>query len=165
MDVATLRSLYGYHHWVNDLLLDVVEKVSPQQLHEKFGASFDTIHGTLIHLLGAEEIWLSRWEARPPERPDAEKLADVPAIRQAFQASRQKLNSFIDGLTEERLNSSPRLGLSDGSTFEIPLWQSILQVLNHGTHHRSELCEMLTRCGQPPPPTDLLVYYRQSAAK
>lgn len=35
-----------------------------------------------------------------------------------------------------------------------------LHVVNHDTHHRSEVATMLTRVGHVPPGTDLIVHYR-----
>jgi uncharacterized damage-inducible protein DinB len=46
-----------------------------------------------------------------------------------------------------------------GERYAYPVWQMMVHLVNHGTHHRSELAEMLTQLGSPPPSLDLLVYY------
>ena len=47
-----------------------------------------------------------------------------------------------------------------GDPFETPLWQIVLHVVNHATLHRGQVMAMLRQLGIPPPPTDLISYYR-----
>ena len=78
MDVETIRLLYQYNDWVNQVLLDVTEQVPADRLHDSFGTSFESIHGTLVHILGAEISWLGRWQgASPPRRLNP---TDVPNL-------------------------------------------------------------------------------------
>ena len=53
MDLKTIRLLHDYNRWVNERLLATVHQVPADRLTEKLGASFDSIHGTLAHMLGA----------------------------------------------------------------------------------------------------------------
>jgi uncharacterized damage-inducible protein DinB len=39
----------------------------------------------------------------------------------------------------------------------------MLQVVHHGTHHRAELSDMLTRVGMAPAPTDIIVFFQKQA--
>ena len=48
-----------------------------------------------------------------------------------------------------------------GRAYEQPLWQLILHVVNHGTHHRGQVSGFLRSLGHVPPPLDLVAYYRQ----
>jgi len=161
MDIDAIRSLFGYNHWVNHRLFDLAEQLPPEQTRERFGASFDTIHGTLTHMVGAEVIWFSRWCGVPPRPVRAEDFADVATIRARWVEQQRETEAFLAELTPERLFTPLQWTARDGKTYELPLWQPMLQVVNHGTHHRSELADMLTRAGHPPPPTDLIVYYQE----
>ena len=165
MDVATLKSLFAYHHWVNDRLLQTAEKAPGEKLHDKIGDGYDSIHASLRHLLSAENTWAGRWQGLPPMPPGVDEQTDVPTLRQRFKESQERIAAFIDGLSDERLNADLTYTNRDGNTHRLPLWQVMLQVINHGTHHRSEVCEMLTHVGTPPPPTDLIVYYQLEADK
>lgn len=161
MDMETFRSLFGYHRWVTERLLADAERLPHEQTRQSFGASFDSIHGTAVHLLGAERTWYSRWTGEPPIATRAEDYPDVATVHGAWLQQQRRLDEFLDGLTAARLDQELRWTNSAGLAFELPLWQTLLQVVNHGTHHRAELADMLTRAGRPPEPTDLIVYYRE----
>jgi uncharacterized damage-inducible protein DinB len=60
MDVEAIRSLYRYNRSVNRRLLEAAERLPVERTRERLGAGFDSVHGTLAHLLGAEVIWLGR---------------------------------------------------------------------------------------------------------
>jgi uncharacterized damage-inducible protein DinB len=165
VDVAAIRSLYAYNDWVNDRLLALAERLPAERTRERFEASFDSIQGTFAHILGAEIIWLSRWRGISPTKlQGGDDFADLAAIRARWQEQRREREAFLDGLTTERLQQPLSYVNTRGEPFAYPLWQMLVHVVNHGTHHRSEVAELLTRAGHPPPPTDLLVYYDELAA-
>ena len=69
------------------------------------------------------------------------------------------MEAFLAELTPPQLAKPISYTNTQGQEFAYPLWQMMVHVVNHGTHHRSELAEMLTRVGHAPPAMDLLVYY------
>jgi uncharacterized damage-inducible protein DinB len=47
-----------------------------------------------------------------------------------------------------------------GNPWRTPLWQIVLHVVNHATHHRGQAAGFLRALGHAPPPLDLIAYYR-----
>ena len=45
-----------------------------------------------------------------------------------------------------------------------PLWQMVLHIVNHGTHHRGQITHMLRQLGQKPVNLDLIGYYRRQSS-
>lgn len=165
MDLDAVRLLYDYNHWANERLLAVAETAPRERLSERVGASFDSIHGTLAHVLGAEILWLSRWRGvSPPRLLGGEDFDNLAAIRARWTAQQHELQAFLDDLTPEKLAAPLQYTNTSGKTFRYPLWQLMLHLVNHGTHHRSELADMLTRVGAAPPPTDLIVFLAERTA-
>lgn len=41
-----------------------------------------------------------------------------------------------------------------------PLWQILLHVVNHATHHRGQVSGFLRAMGHTPPPLDMTDFYR-----
>jgi uncharacterized damage-inducible protein DinB len=166
MDVTTIREMWDYDWWVNERLLAMAEELPPERTRERFGASFDTIHGTLGHILGSQINWLRRWQGETPTKAitgdDFQTLAD---IRSRWQQHQENLDSFLGELTAERLNAPLRYTHLTGAVYELPLWQQLMHVINHGTHHRSELADMLTRVGHPPKPTDVIRYFLEKTGQ
>ena len=52
----------------------------------------------------------------------------------------------------------------DSGEFRRPLWQDLIQIVNHGTQHRSEAAEALTYVGRSPGNLDISVYFQEKAA-
>jgi uncharacterized damage-inducible protein DinB len=52
-----------------------------------------------------------------------------------------------------------------GNPHRTPIWQIALHVVNHATLHRGQAMSLLRQLGVPPPPTDLIFYYREIKAK
>lgn len=159
MDLDTIRLMYGYDRWVNERLFETVDEVPEDRLREKFGASFDSIYGTLAHMLGAQINWLRRWNGDSPTRNiSAEDFASLSEMKERWAQHNQQLDEFISGLTPERLAADLTYRNVAGQQYTLPLGELMLHVVNHGTHHRSELADMLTRAGHAPRPTDLMRY-------
>jgi uncharacterized damage-inducible protein DinB len=161
MGLEIIRAQIDYDDWVNRRLLDAVEQVPTERTVDHFGGSFDTIHGTVAHVLNAEHHYFSRWTGTPaaPRREDA----SIAELRADWEALLPRRDEYLCSLTEDRLSAPLHYVTRAGDTFDLPLWQFMLQMVNHGTHHRAEVCDMLTRVGTPPPATDIIVFFQDRA--
>jgi len=123
------------------------------------GHSWESVHGLLVHMLFAEQIWLARWQGSSPTqhlRPeDYPTLADV---RRGFADSEQALRAFFAHCAEDRLHRPLHYTNTRGQAFAVNLDALILHLANHGTHHRGELAAMLALMQIPHPEDDLLFY-------
>jgi len=165
MDLEMLRALFAYNHWVNDRLLALVEHVPEERLRVPMDGSFDSIYGTAAHILQGEVFYYHRWTGgqQPRDRRPSE-TSSVAELRILWAENRARIDQFIEELTPDRLVETIRYSRRGYEAFyELPLWQIMLQMVNHGTHHRAELADMLTREGLSPPPTDLIVYFEEVA--
>ena len=68
------------------------------------------------------------------------------------------LMSFVDKVTDEKLNSHFLYTATDGSPYERILWHTMLHLVNHGTQHRSEAAALLTDFGQSPGDIDFVYF-------
>lgn len=160
--LETIRGLYDYDRWANRRLFDVASSLPPGKVGQEIGTqfSFPTLHGMLVHILGAEVIWLTRWQGTSPTAmPSAGDFPDLPALRRRWDEQDQRIRAFIEGLGDADLARVVHYKNSQGQAFQLPLWQLMQHVVNHSTHHRSELATMLTMLGVSPPPTDLVIYH------
>ena len=159
MEPQSIRLLYAYNRWVNERLLAVAARLPEERRHQQFGASFDTIHNTLAHVLGAQITWLSRWNGVSPKQMiTGADFADLDAMQTRWVAHQGDMDAFLAALQAEQLAAPLPYSNTSGKAFAYPLWQQMLHIVNHGTHHRAEIADMLTRAGETAPPTDLLVY-------
>ena len=159
-----VQALYEYNEWANGHVLDAASNLSEEELARELGASFGSVQGNLWHLVWAQAIWLARWAgSKPVERPEPEQGRAVQMIREAYQTSHESLRSFVASLAEDDLARVISYVDSRGDAQQAVLWKTMLHVVNHGTHHRSETALLLTTLGKPPRQLDYAFFELERA--
>ena len=79
-------------------------------------------------------------------------------IREAYQTSHEGLQSFVASLGEGDLSKVISYVDTSGVHQERLLWQTMLHLVNHGTHHRAETALLLTSLGRPPRQLDYIFF-------
>jgi len=154
--------LYSYTRWANNRILDATAKLSQDQLTRDLGNSFPSIRGTLLHIIGAEWVWLSRWNGvSPGALPEWSDLASHDAIRQRFDEIAAQRTVYLERLGPVALNEVIHYRNLKGDPLSGPLWQLLLHVVNHSTYHRGQVVTMLRQIGNSAPSTDLVQFYRE----
>ncbi len=157
--LAQIHALYAYNDWANGHVLDAASAVSEEELQRELGASFGSVRGNLAHIAGAQIIWLGRWTgAKSDALPLLQGQARFDHIGRAFTASHQELRAFVSSLNETDLERTVPYRDTRGERQEGVLWKMMLQVANHGTHHRAETALLLTTLGKPPRQLDYLFF-------
>jgi uncharacterized damage-inducible protein DinB len=165
MNPSDIRHLFDYTEWANRSALDAADKLSDEQLRHDFHISHGSILGTLLHMAGAEWIWLERWQGRTvgPESWAAWKVDNCPhlaTLRTRWQEIIDRRATFILGLNEDRLNADSPFKLLNGVQDSLPLVGQMQHVVNHATLHRGQVVGMIRQLGIAPPSTDLIFYLR-----
>lgn len=154
--MSDLPALLGYHRWATLQVLAASETLSSDDFLRDLSSSHGGVHGTLLHLHGADAVWLARLRGEVP--PAFPSTADLPSLA----ALSLRWPPLWDGLEaqareERRLVSYARL---DGTPQQGRAGDLLRHVVNHGTHHRGQLVTLLRQLGQTPPNTDLISFYR-----
>src|SRR5439155_6757325 len=159
--------LIDYTELANDLAMDAAAKLSEDDLRRDVGISHKSIFGTLLHMAGAEWIWLERWNGRSPAGKEAwslwttESCTDLKTLKQSWRDVVDRRTRFISELDEERLASELAFKLLSGDPNAIRLHDQMQHVANHATLHRGQVVGMIRQLGIDPPSTDLLFYLRR----
>ncbi len=74
MNLSDIRHLFDYTEWANQLTLNAAAALSDEDLRHDFKISHGSIFATLLHMAGAEWIWLERWCGRSPAGKEAWSL-------------------------------------------------------------------------------------------
>src|SRR5258708_29925177 len=74
MDLVDVQHLFDYTEWANGLALNAAAGLTEENLHRDFNISHSSILGTLVHMAGAEWIWLERWHGHSPPKKEAWSL-------------------------------------------------------------------------------------------
>jgi uncharacterized damage-inducible protein DinB len=167
MNQADIKRLFDYTEWANDLALEAATKLPEESLHRDVGISHRSIFGTLVHMAGAEWIWVERWHGHSPAKAKAwglwstDSCADLAALKDRWGAVIDKRTQFVSELEEDRLAADLGFNLLSGDASSMRLVDQMQHVVNHATLHRGQIVGMIRQLGLEPPSTDLLFYLRR----
>jgi uncharacterized damage-inducible protein DinB len=166
MMADAIRTMYAYSTWANARILDAAERLTPEQRRADGGASFSSVHATLVHILAAQWLYLERWKGTsPPSMPGPDEFADLAAIRERWTQIERETEQFLAGVSDDDLARVVAYLNTEGERWAYPLWQQMLHQVNHATQHRSEAAMLLTRFSQSPGWLDFLYYLDLKAAE
>ena len=154
--------LFDYNGWANRTIFDAVAGLPPEQYFQDLKSSYGGIHGTLAHIVWAEQLWLHRWIGKPnpavPHGADLKSLEDVRSRWEDVEAERAR---FVAGLDESRLDETRLVKPSSGGEFVHTFRQMFRHFINHSSYHRGQIVTFIRQLGAKPPSTDLILYYRR----
>ena len=158
LDMA--RELLKYTLWADRKVLAAVRQVKQEHLTWDAGASFGSLLGTFAHLLGAEQVWLSRFVGNPlASLPGLSDFPDLEALEAGFEDLWPQLEFFMASLNEAQLQGLLIWTNSRGETNSRYLWQAIVHMVNHSTYHRGQIVMLLRQMGYEPPSSDLIYFF------
>ncbi|HKB71856.1 MAG TPA: DinB family protein [Thermoanaerobaculia bacterium] len=151
------RAHLAYTEWATARLLGAARELSPDELVRDFGTADRSVLGTLTHVFGADRVWLARIRGGAQEWPREYVLGDLAADWTSVYARWQE---WAAGLTDAAIAEPISYRDMKGHPWVSPVWQIVLHVVNHGTHHRGQVAGFLRSMGKTPPVLDLIAYYR-----
>ena len=167
MNLSDVRHLFDYTEWANALAMGAAANLSEENLRRDVNISHQSIFGTLLHMAGAEWIWLERWHGRSPAKAEAwsmwttESCETMAVLNQRWQDVIDRRARRISELDEERLSAELGFRLLSGDPSSMRLVDQMQHVANHATMHRGQVVGMLRQLGIEPPATDLLFFLRR----
>ena len=167
MDLIDITQLFKYTEWANELAIDAAAKLSDDKLRMDVCISHRSIFETLLHMAGAEWIWLERWHGRSPAKADAwsqwtpQSCPDLAALTDKWSGLADHRWKYLSELDEKTLASELPFKLLSGDPSSMRLVDQMRHVANHATMHRGQVVGMIRQLGIDPPSTDLLFYLRR----
>lgn len=141
-----LPQLFDYHYWATHRTLAAAEALTKEQFFQPQRNSYSSVHGLLVHMMGAEWIWLQRCQGSSPTAiPNTSQFPTLAALKERWTPLEAEMRAYIAGQTEENLEGEVHYTTTSGRPFHMARWQMMVHLANHGTHHRGELAEMFAR--------------------
>jgi uncharacterized damage-inducible protein DinB len=162
ISAEVLRTQLEYSQWANRLLVDVAGTLGPEELTRNFGTADKSVLGTLVHIYASERTWLNRLLGEPPAAFATDADYRLSVVQEDWPALWQRWKEWADGVTDSVSHNSLSYKDLRGNDWKQPVWQIVLHVVNHSTHHRGQVSGFLRSMGHTPPPLDLIRYYRDA---
>lgn len=170
MNVADIKHLFDYTEWANEHAMAAASKLPDDCLRRDFGISHKSIFGTLLHMAGAEWIWLERWNGRSPGRDEAwsmwtaDSCTDLAELQQRWSNVIERRAQYLSALDERTLEAELHFKLLSGDAGSMRLADQMHHVANHATFHRGQVVGLIRQLGINPPSTDIIFYLRREVS-
>jgi uncharacterized damage-inducible protein DinB len=152
--IEQLKRLFGHLAWADTMAMGALRnaKNPPPKALE-----------IMSHVLGAEEVWLSRLQQRPAAVAVWPVLS-VAECGELAEANRKGFEAYVAGLGREDVDRAVPYVNSAGQAFESKAWDILVHVAMHGSYHRGQVMLLLRSSGHEPAATDYIAYVRGAAA-
>ncbi len=159
---ALLKHYAAYNRWANEAFVLWLRQKPREAMEETVPSSFPTLRDTLLHIWGAEKIWLERLRQCPVEPFVAAEVSGT--IEDVFEGLLGASTALL-----EYVRKQPAVFFEQWCTFRLfngeedaqPRYQMLLHCLQHSTYHRGQLVTMGRALGfVDPPRTDYIHYVR-----
>jgi uncharacterized damage-inducible protein DinB len=153
--------LFAYNAWANRAIFAALAQLPAEQYGRDLKSSHGGIHGTLAHIVWAEQLWLHRWAGKPnPAVPQGADLTSMEEVQRRWEEVEAERGSFLAGFNEKRLDDTRLVKPSSGGEFIHTFRQMFAHVIYHSGYHRGQVVTLMRQLGATPPSTDLILYYR-----
>ena len=166
MTVAEVHELFAYNAWANRRIFRALGGLADEQYLRDLQSSHGGIHGTLCHIVWAEQLWLNRWTGTPkPAVHQGKDLATLEAAVGRWEEIERERAAFLEGIADRRLEETVVVQPSTGGAFSHTFREMFRHAVDHSSYHRGQLVTMLRQLGATPPNTGLIVFYRERGGR
>jgi len=153
-----LEDLFAHHAWATRRLLDHCAGLTPQTLQASAPGTYGSILATLLHLVSADQRYLELLTGE----------VDEPRVREGMEPTFEVLASHFARQTERWRRVITRVDQIDVTLPARGAWPEmqhagnllIVQAINHGNDHRTQVCTILGALGLKVPSLDGWSYWR-----
>ena len=149
-----LPDFFKYNLWANLRLLNACERLSDAQLDTTMEGVFGSVRETLLHMLASEEGYARSFTGTTP-LPPLKEISTFPGFDELRRRAESSGNALI-AISEQRDLSE--IFYLDGGTYESPAVIVLIQAMNHGIDHRSQITTLLSQQGIELPDLDAWGY-------
>ncbi|MDP5170273.1 MAG: DinB family protein [Bacteroidia bacterium] len=152
MIISHLHSLLRYDYWANGLMIDAFLASGVEDEQSQIW---------LNHIVNAQILWHDR-VARQDSGRTTWQVVPWQQLKTDYEQVHQAWSQTLTERPEATLSSILPYHNSRGEAYESSFLDILTHVVNHGTHHRSQVAARLREAGVVPPATDYIFWRRGS---
>ena len=152
--VNPLLKIYEQNTWANLKLIDACGGLEEMQLDTIEDKGFyGSIRDTLQHIVSAEERYVFRMSGQSPANDFLKEDMPFPGfdeLRSRAKATGERFASIVPSVSDSDTFNTE----FGGTKFEIDKFVVVVQAINHGTEHRTQIKTLMARLGVQHPELD-----------
>jgi uncharacterized damage-inducible protein DinB len=156
--VDLIVEFFQHNALMNQRLMEACRGLSPEQLGATTPGTYGSIAATLVHIANAQEGYAARFlGTERPERLAENPFPGVEAVAERLaHGDARLLEAAAQAGREHEVQVT---GDDPPGTWRMRASLLLLQAVNHGTEHRSQVATILTQLGLEPPAMDGWAYF------
>jgi uncharacterized damage-inducible protein DinB len=159
MDVVV--EFFRHNTMMNERLLEACRQLTPEQLRATAPGTYGSIGATLVHIANGQMGYASRLLCL--ERPEALPEEPFPGFESIAARLAHGNARLEEAAAQPDIARQVQVrGDDPPGTWSMPVSLFLLQAINHGTEHRSQVATILTQLGVKPPEMDGWAYFFDS---
>jgi uncharacterized damage-inducible protein DinB len=156
-----LVEFFKHNAMMNQRLMEACRGLSSEQLGATATGTYGTIGATLVHIANAQEGYAARLlDVERPERLDEDPFPGFEVVAEHLAHGDAQLEEAATKAGHDR--KVKVTGDDPPGGWWMPVSLFLVQAVNHGTEHRSQVATILTQLGVEPPEMDGWTYFFQS---
>jgi uncharacterized damage-inducible protein DinB len=148
--------IYKHNLWANLLLLDACAPLDAAGLQKRVAGTYGSIAETLVHVLAAEERYVTQISALGAPRAPLHESKPFPAMAMLRTRAERSGKALID--FAEHARPAQTLRGNYGRPYVMSAAAPLVQGVNHATEHRTQIATAVSQLGVEPPQLDGWAY-------
>jgi len=154
--------LSEFNIWANDRVCSWLDKISDEQWKQPLVSSFKSIYETILHVAGAEKVWVERLQKKSkPEMFLGTFTGSKAELLATWKDLSLDFKKLIEEMPEDQFQQNLLYKNTKGIEYNQLYYQLLAHVFNHSTYHRGQVVTMLRQVGfTDVNSTDMTTYFR-----
>jgi len=161
--VELVHRMHEHRLWVRIRLIEALGPLTEAQRTKVFPMGPGSLHRILIHMYGAELVWLEALLGTPsPRFPNDDEFADFAKLLHAWAALDLRWSEYLESLTPAELDRLVVRSNRAGVPHTTNVQEILIHVCTHGFYHTAQAVNMLRQLGVTPlPETNFITLARE----
>lgn len=152
------QSMFNYHQWATQKLLDHVGSKNPAIFHQEAKNSFHTISETYLHVLTVDYLWYKRMTGIEKPKLIPFDVSSVTATKDEFKKLHKEMEQFLQTLSNEEWKIKFTFKSMKGQEYSNTREEMFFTFINHSSYHRGQVTSFLRQFDLDGIPIDYLYY-------
>jgi uncharacterized damage-inducible protein DinB len=168
--IQLIRRLHQHRAWATSNLLTAVSKLTDEQRHRQFAIGQGSLWKSLVHMYGAEYVWLEGLKGNetavlpgdlpgkiPGNQEGQGALTGMDDLKQKWSEQEKRWSDYLATLKPESLDQLIYRKRPNGDRLSIRTVDALLHVCTHAHYTTAQVVNMLRQTGVEPLPEIMLV--------